>query len=98
VPPQTCVFGTVKTAGDMVMVVQRARVLVSVSGSLVAKSWTDDEGRFAACFGSREIEDTVTLTVNVAKPPFTPTTQTRETHRGQHQVFEFHLEAEGLTH
>jgi hypothetical protein len=92
----TCVLGHVKTAGDMRMVVQRAMVVLWHGDQVLAETWTDDLGAFAACVDSNVLP--LDIAIEISKKPFTPVMLKTRLTRGQHREYQVGFEAEGLTH
>lgn len=97
-PGTTCIVGQVKTAGDMVFVVQRASVAVRANGELLGRTFTDAGGHFVWCAPTGRITPGTEVTVSVRKPPFEPSEAAIEWQTGQHAMVTFAMEAEGLTH
>jgi len=93
----TCVLGHVKTAGDMRMVVQRAMVVVWHGDRILAETWTDDLGAFAACVKSSDLAKPLDVAIEISKQPFNPVMLKARLARGQHREFQVGFEAEGLT-
>ena len=97
VAPSTCVIGQVRTAGDMVFVVQRAKVTVMRETAVLGSTWTDNKGRYVWCGAIGSVGKGREITIMVAKPPFRPAKQSIAWEKGQHASADFRLEAEGLT-
>lgn len=97
-PDRTCLVGQVKTAGDMVFVVQRAEVVVRSDDGILGKTFTDEAGHFVWCAQAGLIAGGAKVTVTVSKPPFEPSEAAVEWRTGQHAMLSFAMEAEGLTH
>jgi hypothetical protein len=94
----TCVLGHVKTAGDMRMVVQRAMVVVWHGDRVLAETWTDDLGSFAACVNSSDLaKKPLDVAIEISKEPFNPVMLKTRLTQGQHREFQVGFEAEGLT-
>ncbi len=96
--PLTCVLGQVKTAGDLRMVVQRALVVLWHGDRVLAETWTDDLGVFAACVASSELTEPLDVALEISKEPFNPVMLKTRLSQGQHRELQVGFEAEGLTH
>ncbi len=90
-------FGTVQTAGDMVLPVTRARVYVMRGGDLLGETFTDSEGQFVWCMPTADVGDGIDASLFVEKPPFVPTGKDGRLVPGRHIRLHFALEAPGLT-
>jgi hypothetical protein len=96
-PGTTCIVGQVKTAGDMVFVVQRASIAVRSNGEVLGRTFTDAAGHFVWCVPTGRIAPRAKVTITVRKPPFEPSEVAIEWQTGQHAMVTVAMEAEGLT-
>ncbi|MEM6732536.1 MAG: carboxypeptidase-like regulatory domain-containing protein, partial [Myxococcota bacterium] len=87
-----CVTGAVRAQGDIVVPVKNATVSFLRDSTLLGKTRTDSNGKFAWCAGPN-LTGRIRMTVKVSKPPFQTVSQQRDWTVGVQEEFDFALVA-----